>query len=177
MIALVRGVIAASIRSGAMQYVAGSMSTKTGVRLEVLDDLGRRRKGMGRRDDLVAGPDAHRLEPQVQRRRRGVDRHRLDLTAEVRRELVLELFCLGAGRQPARAQGVQDLRDLLLADLGESEGQEGLLVRGHASLAREGRLRPSSSAPRTAAWSRIRMAISRPPDRRIRWASRKPSLR
>ena len=86
---------------------------------------------MGGGDDLVAGANAERFERQVQARGGGIDRHRVQRrVAEESGEIVFETLGLRPGRDPAGAQRVDDLVDLLLADLGQGEGEEGQLV-GH----------------------------------------------
>ncbi len=78
---------------------------------QVGDDLGARREGPGRHDDLVAGSDTERLEREVEGGGGRVERDGVARTDE-RGELRLERLGLAAGRQPA---GIEDLEDGRLA--------------------------------------------------------------
>ena len=62
MMALVRGVMAASMLAGSRFSVSGRMSTKTGLRAGLGDGLGRGVERERRGDDLVAGADAERAQ-------------------------------------------------------------------------------------------------------------------
>ena len=90
---------------------------------QVLDDRHRGREGHGAGDDLVARPDPHRLERQVQRCGAGVHRHGV-LAADVGGEVPLELLDHRAGGEPAGAQAADHRLDLLLAEQRLGEGQE-----------------------------------------------------
>ena len=82
--ARVRGVTAASIRSGSMLAVAGSGSTGTTGRRPA-DREPRGDVGVGRDDHLVAGPHPHRHEREVQGVEPDPDAHavpRADVPAE-----------------------------------------------------------------------------------------------
>jgi hypothetical protein len=78
----------------------------------------------GRRDHLVAGPDADREQREVQRGRTGRDREHI-LGLDVLGETPLELRGARPGRQPAGAQGLGDGLDLLVADRGRLEPEHG----------------------------------------------------
>ena len=95
------------------------------VGAEVAHDLGGGGEGVGGGDDLVARADAQRLEREVQAGGGRIDGQRLQRpVAEEGAEVVLEALGLGAGGEPAGAQRVDHLGDLLLADLGQGEGQD-----------------------------------------------------
>jgi hypothetical protein len=66
MMALVRGVMAASTAAGSMFSVAGSMSTSLHVGAQVAHHLGGGGEGVGGGDDLVARADADGFQRQVQ---------------------------------------------------------------------------------------------------------------
>ncbi len=134
------------------------------VGAEVANDLGSGGEGVRRRDHLVARADAAGFERQVQPRRRRVDGERLQRgVAEKRAEVVLEALGLRAGRDPARAQRVDDLGDLGLADVGQRERKERWLAHGFAA-SRPSTTRCFALAPATAlrsiAWSSV---TRRPP--------------
>ena len=76
MIALVFGVIAAAMASPVAFSVAGSTSTSTGRRAEPPDAAGRGEERVGRRDHVVARPDAggHQRGEQRIGARRHADR-------------------------------------------------------------------------------------------------------
>jgi Fe-S-cluster containining protein len=96
------------------------------VRAQVAHDLGGGGEGVRGRDDLVAGADAEGFERQVQPGRGRVDRDGLDARrAEEGGEVLLEAARLRAGGDPAGFQGVDDLGDFLVADLGQGEREEG----------------------------------------------------
>ena len=95
MIARVREVTAAAVAAGSMLYVTGSMSTKTGVAAEARDAARRREKGIGARDDLVAGPDAEGHHGEQQRV--GARRHADGVgDAQVGGQVALHALDLGA---------------------------------------------------------------------------------
>src|SRR5207244_12523574 len=84
----------------------------------------RRRPCDRAREHLVAGTDAEREHREMERR--GAGRHGEDVPrAEVLAEALLELGGAGAGREPARAERLLHCRDLLLADRGRLEREEG----------------------------------------------------
>ena len=99
-----------------------------GCGAQVGDDVGGGAKGQCRNDHLVARPDAQRRQRNLQRRRAGADGDGV-ADPHIAGELSFESFDFGAGRQPAGSQRVDDLLDLLLADLREAEGQEGRPAR------------------------------------------------
>jgi len=100
MIARVRGVIARSVAARSSVYVAGSISTKTGVApviMIVVAEATERERG---RDDFVPGPDAERAQRQPKRVRAGGDTERPGHAAQ-RRQLLLERLALGAEHELA----------------------------------------------------------------------------
>jgi hypothetical protein len=99
------------------------------ARTAQLDDVGRRRPGEGRHDDLVARPQPERGHGQVQARGRGVHGDRL-AHAEPLAESGLEALDLRPARDPARAQRVDHLGDLVVLDRRAREGQWQLAPRG-----------------------------------------------
>ena len=94
-----------------------------GACADVLDHVGRRGEGHRRGDHLVARPDLQRDERGVERGGARAERERAR-RLQVRGELRFEATGLGAGGDPARAQRVHDLGDLLLADERRGEGQK-----------------------------------------------------
>jgi hypothetical protein len=90
------------------------------VRAQVAHDLRRRGERHGRHEDSVARPQPERLDGQVQRGRRGVERHRVPRPDGVA-ELLLEALHARARRQPPGFQDRQHLVDLGLADRGTEE--------------------------------------------------------
>ena len=102
---------------------------------------------IGRRDHLVAGPDAEREQREVQRGgARGDGEH--VLAPEVAPpNALLELGRLRAGRQPARADRLGDRLDLLLADGGRLEAEERVTSRRAASTVTK-RMRVGGGAAR-----------------------------
>ena len=95
MMALVRGVIAASISAASMLQVSGSTSTNTGVAPSSTIISAGGGEGEGRGDDLVAAADAQRHHRDQQRL--GAAGH-ADAVARADEggELVLQLLDLGA---------------------------------------------------------------------------------
>ena len=96
-----RCVIAASIRSGSILNVTGSISTKTGRRAAVNDAVGGRDEGVADGDDLIAVPHTDREERQMQRCRAVGDRASVR-SADIGRERPLEGGNLRPLCQPAR---------------------------------------------------------------------------
>jgi hypothetical protein len=97
------------------------------VRAEVAHHLGRGGEGVRGGDHLVAGPDAQRLQRQVQAGGGRVHCDRLERrVAQVFGECGLETLGLGPGGDPAGFEGVDDFGDFLVADLGQRERKKGL---------------------------------------------------
>ena len=120
------------------------------VGAEVAHDLGGGGEGVGRRDHLVARADAERLEREVQAGGRRVDGERLQRrVAEEGAEVVLEALGLRAGGEPAGTQRVDDLGDLVVADLGRAKGRKGRLI-AMAAVAGPSTSRCFALAPGTA---------------------------
>ena len=123
MIAFVRGVMRRSICSGSMLQVVGADVGQHRRGAGVDDDVGGRGEGQRRRDHLVAGADAAassaRCMPAVQ-----------ELTATAcsvpaySRNSLLEALRLGAVDQPAGAQRIDDLGDVVFAEVGFGDGKE-----------------------------------------------------
>ena len=84
-------------------------------------------EGERRRDHLVALADAGGHEHEMQARRAGADGDGV-LAADVVAEALLEEARLRAGRQPAGADGIDDLRDLLFGDVRLAERQRRKLL-------------------------------------------------
>ena len=93
------------------------------------DHVRRRRPGDRRRDHLVARPDAERERGEVESSRPGRDGERM-LRSRVLGEALLELGRARPCRQPARAQGLGDGRDLLLPDRRRLEAEKGATWAG-----------------------------------------------
>ena len=89
----------------------------------VLDHVNRRDEGHVRADDCVALTDAQRGQRDVQGGGGGVDRQR-GRRADVGAKVVLETLRPLAGRDPAAAQSLDDLLDLLVAYQRRREMQE-----------------------------------------------------
>ena len=88
----------------------------------VLDDVRGRGPRDRRRDHLVARADVERDESEVHRGGARVERqHVLDL--EVLGQALLEQRGARPGREPARAEGLRDGGDLLVADRGRLEAE------------------------------------------------------
>ena len=101
------------------------------VGTQVAHHLGGGGEGVGGRDDLVAGADAQGLQRQVQAGGGGIDGHRMQRrVTEKGPEILFEALRLGAGGDPAALQRIDDLGNLVLADLGQGEGEEGRAVGG-----------------------------------------------
>ena len=93
------------------------------ARALVLDHVNRRDEGHVRADDCVALTDAQRGQRDVQGGGGGVDRQR-GRRADVGAKVVLETLRPLAGRDPAAAQSLDDLLDLLVAYQRRREMQE-----------------------------------------------------
>jgi hypothetical protein len=116
-------------------------------RRAAMDDHVRRRgPGDRRRDHLVAGADAERDEGEVHRGGPGRERDHV-LRLEVLGHAPLELGRARAGRQPARAEGLGDGLDLLLADRRRLEAEWGRAPLGDLAHAAK-RTRAPGSVPR-----------------------------
>src|SRR5204862_2395835 len=100
-----------------------------GDRAAVDDDVRRRRPRQRRRDHLVAGTDADGDQREVDRGGPGREREHV-ARLEVLRRTALELGGARAARKPARADGVRDGGDLLLADGRGLEREEALTPAG-----------------------------------------------
>ena len=100
-----------------------------GCRSRVDNHVRRRRPGDRRRDHLVARPDADRERGKVESGRPGRDGERV-LRSCVLGEALLELGRARPRRQPARAQGLGDGRDLLLPDRRRLEAEKGATWAG-----------------------------------------------
>ena len=113
------------------------------------DHVGGRGPRDRRRDHLVAGLDPERDERQVHRRRARC--HREDvLRLQVLGHPLLEQRRLGAGRQPAGAEGLGDRLDLLLADRRRLEAQ--WLLARHSTTKR---ISFAAARARSSACSRL----------------------
>jgi len=84
---------------------------------EVDDNIGGGAEGEGGEDDLVAGTNAEGSQGEVKTGGAGVNRDGVT-GIHVNGEGVLKAFDLGTCGDPARAEGVCDLGDLLFADGG-----------------------------------------------------------
>ena len=104
MIAFVRGVIAASTRSGSMQKSSSRTSTNTGPRSRQEDRADRRVEGEADRDHLVARPDAQRPQDRLERDRAVGHEDRVPDAAVVGPGC-LELVGALAHREHARSAG------------------------------------------------------------------------
>ena len=132
MMALVRGVIAASISVGVDVQRGRVDVDQLDVGAQVAHHLRRGGEGVRGGDHLVARADAQRLEREVQAGGGRVDGDAMQRgIAEERGELRLEPLGLRAGGDPARTQRVDHLGDLFFADVGHRKGQEGF---GHARV-------------------------------------------
>jgi hypothetical protein len=97
------------------------------IRAKVAHHLGGGGEGVGGGDDFIAGPDAQGLQGQVQTRRGRVHGHAMQVgIAQEVGEGQLEPPCLGAGGDPATAQGFHHFGDLILTDIRQGKGHEGL---------------------------------------------------
>jgi hypothetical protein len=101
-------------------------------------DVGGGGEGQRRHHHLVAGADARAQQAEVERGSRAVDRDGVG-RADVLGEAALELLRARAGADPQAAQGVDDRGDVLLAQIGLSEDDEGRGAHGvNATATRAG---------------------------------------
>ena len=127
MIAFVRGVTSSATRSGSMFRSSSRTSAKTGVAPVWTITFAVAGQVIGVVITSSPGPDAERDEREVHRgRARGDGEH--VLRPDVLGEAPLELLGARAGRQPAGADRVGDGGDLLVADRGRLEAEEGARV-------------------------------------------------
>ena len=123
-----------------------------GARAGVLDDVGARHEGHAGDQDLVAGSDSQ--QPQGDRQPGGARGQAADVRGRARypSSRSLERLDLRARGQPAAADGVEQLLDLLVADLRRAEAE----VRAAEARGMRGRARSrvltqcDAAAPRRA---------------------------
>ena len=164
MIAFVRSVTSCGDQGGVDVEIALADIAEDGRGAAVLDHVGGRGPGDRARDHLVARADADREQREVERRRAGGDGEHV-LGLEVLGHALLEQRRPRAGRQPARAQRLDDGGDLLLPDRGRLEAELGATRRAH----RPGSVRPAphgepgaTAAAVSSPVARIAPALSAP---------------
>ena len=92
------------------------------TRAQIMNHFSGRRERHRRNQDFVAGFDADRVQRQMKRRSARVKRNGMR-RADIRCEILFELFGLESRRQPAGAQRLDHRLDLVLADVGEMKGE------------------------------------------------------
>ena len=90
-------------------------------RADMVDDRAGSGIGIAGHDDLVSGADAEQTERHLGTGGLAGETDRFLRAAEFR-DLLLKELGLGAGRDPSGTQGVNDLGDLILADIRRGEG-------------------------------------------------------
>jgi len=95
-----------------------------GPGVEVADDLGGGGKGKGGSDDFITGFEADGFECQMHGGGAGVDGDGVFGT-DIGGKVLLELASLGAGGDPARADGFGDFVDFVFVSVWEGEGKVG----------------------------------------------------
>ena len=111
---------------------------------QVAHHFGRGGEGVGGGDDLVARADADGFKCQVQARGGRVDGQAMQglavhvVAAQEFGEVLLKAAGLGPGGDPAAAQRVHDFGDFVFTDVGQREGQKGLIGHGAQACVSEG---------------------------------------
>ena len=172
MIAFVRSVTSAGISAGSMLRSPSRTSQKTGVAPQCSITFAVAGQVIGLVITSSPGPTPTREQREVERGRARGDREHV-LGLEVGGHPLLEQRGPRAGRQPARAQRLDDGGDLLLPDRGRLEAEPGATRGAH----RPGSVRsaPHGEPARGRRRGRRRWRGSRRPGRRRAGAARSAS--